>query len=776
MPSPRSLRRTPALALTAAALLAGAGGAFAQDGAGQPQPPAAKEDKVIKIVPVEGGYKVEDLFKYIYKTTGRSILYDSGPSSKVKQLKVEFTGEHLVRESELFSWLQSVISFQQLVLVPVGPIAPDGTQQWYCLEQANQMVRSRPVYLREEQIFEYENRDGLYVVTSVTLQNISDTARVKAALQQLASTSSSIGKVQDVPGSRALILADFAPMVASMKRLLDYIDVESKRTEPNMKVIELTHAVASELEPIITDLVESSDPRQGPNRNPGNAPGAEEDPPPKIIPDDRLDALIVYATERYMTKIEKLIKELDVPSKARGRIHFVPIKHVDATEIASLIEDLIRSSGGTSGVRSSTSRTNRTNTNRAANQPAAGGGGAQGPFGGSAAEGQPVIIPDTTSNSLVIHASPSQVDDIKDLIKELDKARPQVLIETALVELSTSEGLNLGVELFSSQDGITVDTDGDGVADALTDARKFFGNTGYGLADVITTDVNGVAVPTNKSPILGTGLTTGIFKNGKLPVILNAFQSSGRAKIITRPGLVTNDNKEANIKLTRTTSFRESVRTDSNTDRDSFKEVQASTELTISPHISSDNYLRLEIEQSVENFGNRPSPDAPPDKTERSLRTQITLPDGYTVVVGGLVQEEERTSVTKVPVLGDIPVIGFFFRQTEDTSSPAHLFLFVTPHILRDTDFADYHRLSWEKRMEQDDLFGGEVKVGGTNFRGDPDATRPRSAADEVRELSLSGELGAPRLKAPETEAERRARAEEAWRNAQKKEQAPESR
>jgi general secretion pathway protein D len=760
----RFVRNTPKLvAATAFCLLAAPAlttTAFAQDPPKDPPPaPPPGEDGERKLVlsPQEGGWKIEDLFRQIHKSTGRSILYDSGPQSKVKTGKVDFIGTHIVLESELFDWLQAVLSYQQLVLVPVGPLSPDGKQQWYCLDQSNAMVKTRPVYIDEKDIFKYADRDGLYVVTSVTLKHISDTGRVRTALTALATTASGIGRVQDVPGSRSLILGDFAPVVAAMKRLLDYIDVEDPNIEPQMKVIGLEYAVASELEPIISDLIDSSPQTRNQPRQQGQP---DDEPPPKIIPDDRLDALIVYATEKYMSKIETLVRQLDVPTKARTRLNIRPLKHTDAGDMASLLEDLISGTtrSGTSSGRS-TSRTNRTNTNRT--QPSANQGGA-GPFAGGT-EGQPVIIADAKSNSLIVHASPTQMTEIDKLIEELDKSRPQVLIETALVELSLNDGLNLGVELFGAQKGIAVDTDGDGTFDAITEAQKFFGASTFDLSNAVSTPVSigggdPVNVPTSRSPILGTGFTTGIFKNGKLPIILSALQTSGTAKIVTRPGLVTNDNEQATIELSRETSYRESVRTDTGTDRDNFKSIEAKTILKISPHISSDNYLRLEIEQTVANFGNRPSPDAPPDKTERTIQTNVTVPDQYTVVIGGLVQEEERTSVRKVPILGDIPILGFFFRQTEDTSSPAHLFLFVTPHILRDQDFTDFHRVTWERKLQQDKLFGTQVDLGGANFR-DPSA--PKSAAEKIRDVHLSGDLDAPTMKARESDEDRIRRAQQ---------------
>lgn len=766
------LRRRAFALIASFAVCASASAAFAQQVPPQPEPPKPDEPKPVKtpvrLLPKEGGWQIVELFDQIHRTTGISILYD-GTNATLKQAKVEFVGVHTIDVDELFDWLQAVLSYRKLVLVPVGPAGVDGKQQWFVMDQADPNLKSKPVYVDERTIEKYADRDGLYVVTTLTLENISDTTRVRNALSPLSTATAGIGRIQDIPGSRTLIVGDFAPVVAAMKRLLKYIDVANPQIEPNLKLVPLEHAVASELEPILTDLIQSAD--QGPQRQPRPQGAPEEEPEPKIIADNRLDALILYATEKPMKKIEALIKELDVPSRARGRLHFRALHHTDASELAQLLDDLISnttSSGGSSiggSTRPSTSRnsTSRRNTPTPTNTGQPAGGGA---LSGSAVEGAPVIIADTKSNSLIVQASPTQWETLDDLIFKLDRSRPQVLIETSLVELSLSNQLDVGVELFSTQDNVAIDTDGDGTPDTITNERSVFGNTGFGLSNVISTDVNGVQVPVNKSPIIGQGFTAGIFKNGRLPFILNAFQSSGRARILTQPSLVTNDNEEASITLERKTSFRETVSDNTNTSTNSFKEVTANTELQISPHISSDNYLRLEITQSVSNFGNRPQPDAPPDTITRKVNTNVTLPDTYTVVLGGLIQEEERTSVSKVPILGDLPLIGFFFRQTSDQSNPSHLFLFVTPHILRDTEhFSDYHKMTWEKKLLQDDLFQSEVVFPARHFAG-PDITP--SATNKLRQLEESGELDAGRLKSPPTDAERIKAAEDTLKAAEK--------
>ena len=759
----------PAFALITCGVLAAAAPlASAQDQPAEPD----KSQRVVHLNPKDGGWTILELFDSIQKSTGISILYD-GTNQAVKTQKVEFVGTHVIPEDELFDWLQATLSFKKLVLVPVGPKSPEGRQQWFVMDQADPMLRARPFYVDEKDIYKYQDRDGLFVVTTLTLKHISDTNRVRTALQLLVTQTAGIGKIQDIAGSRALIVADFAPIVAAMKRLLDYIDVVNTQITPTMEVVPLNFAVASELEPILTDLIQANDNPQ--NRQPRQPGSPEEEPEPKIIADNRLDALIIYATDEAMKKVKDLIIRLDVPSRARGRLHFRALRHTDADEMAKLLDDLVNSTTSSSsalsgGSRTSSSRSNSRNTNR----PATNAGGVQGgALQSSAIEGAPVFIPDKRSNSLIVQASPTQWEIIDRLVNKLDQSRPQVLIETSLVELAHTNELSLGVELFSANKNIAVDTNGDGTADAITNDLASFLSTGFGLSSIIGETVgtapNGVFVPTGKSPTVGTGFTAGIFKNGKLPVILNAFQNAGRARILTQPSLVTNDNEQAKITLERQTSFRQTVRDNQNQSTDSFQQVTATTELSISPHISSDDYLRLDITQKVSNFGSRPggpTSGAPPDQTTRTVDTHVTLPDAYTVVLGGLISEEETSSVSKVPILGDIPLLGFLFRQSNDQSNPSHLFLFVTPRILRDTErFSDYHKLTWEKKLLNEDLIGKEVNIKVAHWAG-PNV--PQTAREKLRRIEDSGELDAGVLKAPLSDDELRRLAEDEMRRLDK--------
>jgi hypothetical protein len=194
-------------------------------GAPASKPRPVPSGKVVRLAPKEGGCTIRELFDLIQTRTGQSILYDSH-NATFKQARVEFIGEHLVDESELFDWLQAVLSYRKLVLVPVGPRSPEGRVQWCVMDMADPSLKSKPVFIDEADVEGLADRDGLYVVTSLRVRDTVDVQRARNALSPLSTATAGIGRIQDV-GRRFLVVGDFAPVVAAMKRMLDRINTES---------------------------------------------------------------------------------------------------------------------------------------------------------------------------------------------------------------------------------------------------------------------------------------------------------------------------------------------------------------------------------------------------------------------------------------------------------------------------------------------------------------------------------------------------------------------
>ena len=273
----------------------------------------------------------------------------------------------------------------------------------------------------------------------------------------------------------------------------------------------------------------------------------------------------------------------------------------------------------------------------------------------------------------------------------MDVRRPQVLIEAAIVETSKtlSDALTVGVAALGTDDGGFVSNFG----------------TPTGIDDTGTVDLLGELTPP------APGGQFGLFSGGDVPIplLIQALQTDVGNKVLSRPYLMTNDNQEASISTQEQTSYQTSTTTQTSTNV-TFTPVEAGITLTISPSISAGNYLRLKVKIEVSNFGSPPAglTGAPPDKTIREVETPVTLPDGHTAILGGLVNNTQLDSLSKVPWLGDLPLIGWLFRASKDETRERYLYIFITPHII-DTDFALLDELS-EARKRDLERLGGDVR------------------------------------------------------------------
>ena len=272
------MNRPTHVLIAALALLAFFGPAGAQ---GLTEPGS---EEIIQVQPKEGGWHLEELFRTISAYTEQSIVYDP-QSPLIKGRKVELVGVQEVPREKLFEWFQSLLSFQRLILVPVGP---ENHEQWMALDVNAPQIQSRPIFVSENQIMEMADRDGVYVVTTITVKNLTDTSRARNALAQLSTRQ--IGRINDVPGNLAFVVADFAPVVASMYQLLKAMDVKPLEYIAIGETYRLTHAVATEVEPILLDLLQTVQPQRPAGRGTTAAP---EKPEPRIIADTRQDAILV---------------------------------------------------------------------------------------------------------------------------------------------------------------------------------------------------------------------------------------------------------------------------------------------------------------------------------------------------------------------------------------------------------------------------------------------------------------------------------------------------
>ena len=398
----------------------------------------------------------------------------------------------------------------------------------------------------------------------------------------------------------------------------------------------------------------------------------------KIISDLRTNSLIVVANEIDTEQVKFLVGELDkVTPVEANNIHVYRLENALAEDVAAVLTSLA------------------TTTTPAAGRP--GGGAAAAVSGVRTFYKEVSVVADKTTNSLIIIATPQDYTVLKRVIDQLDVMRPQVLVETLIAEVSMDFTRDLGIRW---QLGIPHGDDQVGFAavNPVISNIPDLGDLGDGL------DLGALA-----SNLLPGGLSIGYVNvDGNLLrafVELNALESDSDFNVLSAPHVLTLDNEKAVINISDNVPFITSRLTD-NTGSDAlaqsetFEYRDVGIVLEITPHISPDRMVRLEIVQKVNDVSQVASGLSAGALSEikREAETTVMVKDRHTLVLGGLMKDTDTVSYTKVPFLGDIPVLGWAFKSKSVTRGKKNLLIFITPSIV--TSVAEAAELTLEKTSE----------------------------------------------------------------------------
>lgn len=401
-----------------------------------------------------------------------------------------------------------------------------------------------------------------------------------------------------------------------------------------------------------------------------------------IYPDS--GGFVYRGTAQQHARVDMLVAQLrDLSASEEIVYEFYKLKHGTAEEIAATLQDLISSTSsagrspllgrnlGSNQPRQSSSNTRdreRARNNDQPAQPGAAAGGAEGAV--SDLSGEDVfVIADEPNNQVVVKAPLKLQSQIRRLIDKLDLRRPQVYIEAQIISITDSQNFRLAVE-----------------AQGIIGQWAY--NTNFGLSSFGTG--GSFDGPKDVATDLA-GLTTALIKSKYVPFVVNALQNNTDARIIATPQLLVDDNVEAEVRAedqqpTLTTSQGTS------TTQQSFGGFEsAGPALTVTAQISEGGYMKLNYEIILSAFQGDPiSPGVPPARQENTIRAEsVTVPSDSTIVVGGLTFESNQDIVVKVPLLGDIPLLGTLFRDTRKNDRRTTFYVFITPKIMRDPTFAD---------------------------------------------------------------------------------------
>jgi general secretion pathway protein D len=696
------IARLALLALLAAAPQAQRGAPSAQAAVAPPQSPEAAQ---------AGGTIVEDEDNYIItvseaeaerpllstfvnmcqEATGRNFTFSDATGRELGGAKLFMYGTKVIPKEDFYAFFQIMMFINDFVCVDVGPphISITLIQSLTAVQQAQgKGVQQRSEYVRPEDLYKYADQPATLVTTVLHLPN-TDARNLSTSLRTLFTDTLTSGMAPATDHS--VILRGFGSSIAALAELLYLIDEEAGRitsVDPVFDVIPLEFASAEDVADLIDQLLEArgSGSRNVPvnpeARGPGGVLGGAETEA-KILVDGRTNSLLVMALPEDMPHIKELVAALDVDVVEPERnYHVYNLQNVAAEELSEVLDEFLQDAGRIDPTAGA--------TGGRAQAPGATGGG-----GSSSRSNEVVVVHDEATNSLLIAAGKTRYEEVLDLIQKLDKRQDQVLIETALVALEGKDFRDIGVELAG--------------ADVMGDGG--FGVTSFGLSSIEDTDDDGV--PDLRVPNVTSGVTAGFLDGDdvNLPILLAAIDQLDESNVLNVPSVLVNNNRTATVRTldeqpTTTITATGGVGGQTQESFDHYEE--AGITLTITPSISAANYLRLSINLLVSTFSGSFQGSIPPPRITRELTTTVNVPDGDTMVIGGIITDNASHTRRGVPFFGDLPLIGLLFRRDTNTDNRTTLYFFVTPHILQDDDFADLAEISYRKKLEAAGVIGSD--------------------------------------------------------------------
>ena len=414
--------------------------------------------------------------------------------------------------------------------------------------------------------------------------------------------------------------------------------------------------------------------------------------------DEESRLLVVTTTEEIHRQVEDLRESFDVKLEAASPVpRFYELKNAKAAEVLATLRAL-RGAGQEGGQRRASARASFSTPVTAApsapqleepadQTPAEAVTGTPGALSsGPASPTTPSssgfstqdarVVSDENTNSLIVFASEADHSAYESLIERLDRRRPQVLIECILVTVDTSESLSFGVEIGGS---------------GLEKHFEYVSFSSFGLSEA---DPQTGRLSLNP----GLGFNGAVLSTEVADAVLRALATNGKAEVLSAPRILVNDNATGTLNSVQDAPFTSVNASDTvaTTSFGGFEE--AGTVITVTPQISEGDHLNLEYSITLSTFTGEGSSGVPPPRQRNEVSSEITIPDGHAVVVGGLTRRDDSESVSKIPILGDIPILGYLFSNRTRTGSTSTLFAFIRPIILRDDHFEDLKILSGSDR------------------------------------------------------------------------------
>jgi len=619
-------------------------------------PEAVGKAKTEKYVTLDfDNVNIEVFVKFISELTGKNFIIDD----KVKG-KVTIYSPKKILLRDVYKVFLSVLELNGFATVPVGD-----------------MIKIVPSAIAKEKSVETRTKkDGLEsddrIVTQIISLERANPDEVKRVLDPIVSKTSS---VLSYPPAGILIITDYLSNVRRLQEIIKELDVDGAGEQITYQPLQ--NASASEVTKSLSTVFQQRRPNASQIR---------------MVADTRTNSVIILASVSDTENVRKLIAlmDKDVP-RGESNIQVFRLQNAVAEDLAKVLNNIVKEGASASAA-------------------AAAGGAAAVPRISSPVVSKNVqIVPDKGTNTLVIMAEREDYKILESIIKQLDVPRAMVYIEALIMEVNATKDFNLGVEWRGLKDTGSVNgIDGSGSAAFIGSGTGVMPGATYDS----TTALTSLLLPSGFSMgIIGAGIKIGGVLFPNVGAVVQAYKADTDVSILSTPQLMTLDNEEAEINVGQNVPYitkQEQTSTSTLVNYNSYEYKDVGVTLNITPHINEGNFVRLKISQQVTKVTSG-ADKSTPTTLKRTAKTTVVVKDKETIVIGGLVGDSTDEGVTKVPILGDIPVLGWLFKAKASKREKTNLYVFLTPRIVRTQQEAA--SLYETKRETMGEVVEGVIKL-----------------------------------------------------------------
>ncbi|SFV10224.1 type II secretion system secretin GspD [Pseudoduganella namucuonensis] len=638
------------------------------------------------------GADIESVIKAVGHYTNITFLIDP----RVKGT-LTLVSEGSLSKSQAFALLASALRLQGFAIV-----SGDGYAK--VVPEAEAKLQATPTQIGATTL------KGDQIATQVFPLNYESAANLVTVLRPLITPNNTINANI---GNNSLVITDYADNLKRLGKIVAALDAPASS---DLDVIPVRYAIASDLATMVNKLME-----------PGGAGGADAGRV-SALADPRTNSLVLRAPSLARANLAKsLIAKLDQPTAQLGNVHVVYLKNAEATKLAQTLRSVISGDSSLTGAALGAAGLNNQSTGGTGQAGGNSMTGAQGQGGMGATTGSTnpllsgggntgnqlnaggaggFIQADASTNTLIITAPESVYRNLRNVIDQLDVRRAQVYIESLIVEVTADKTSEFGVQWVGAS-GNENSTYRVGGLQSLSSGNNNLLNIAAGIS--------------NNTPVVGNGLSVGIFKqlaNGTLGLgaVAHTLQADSGTNILSTPNMVTLDNELATIRVGQNVPILTGqFTTTSGTTTNPFQTIDrkdVGLTLKVRPQISEGGTIKLAIYNESSSIDTSVTSSSGIILKTRAIETNVIADDGQIVVLGGLISDDANGGVEKVPGLGDLPVIGNLFKYQSRTRKKTNLMVFLRPVVMRNreqgmnlaTDRYDFMRATQQAVKPEDSV------------------------------------------------------------------------